>query len=421
MKKERGITLVVLVITIIILIILATVTINAVWGENGLLTQARETKESAENMVASENEKMGAIKKEYEALMAAGGNISVPLKIDITETHTNDSLTINIANPDDAQMTYEIYINDELRATQTQTSYTTSIEMQNKDPYIPSGFSHTEGTIDTGYVIKDNSSGNEFVWIPVQSALYTAYVIGQDSSGNVGKSNEITITLSNLTREINGITYSNWEEEEGSINDKKSIAYFKNSVAQNCGFYMGRYEMGMPGQKSGEAPTLEIGYSAENISGVPVCIPRVIPWTNIDWSTAKANLESMYNGEVQSAMMNSYARTTTLNWIQDTGTDLSNFDSGAHGNYNWNEGATHFSFKGYYYFNMSGINHSSNYIDTMEAGEYIDSVLIETGADTEETNRHAINNICDLAGNASEWTTEKLVDNGEYRQSRRFL
>ena len=120
-------------------------------------------------------------------------------------------------------------------------------------------------------------------------------------------------------------------------------------------------------------------------------------------------------------MMNSYARTTTLNWIQDTGTDLSNFDSGAHGNYNWNEGATHFSFKGYYYFNMSGINHSSNYIDTMEAGEYIDSVLIETGADTEETNRHAINNIYDLAGNASEWTTEKLVDNGEYRQSRRFL
>ena len=42
-----------------------------------------------------------------------------------------------------------------------------------------------------------------------------------------------------------------------------------------------------------------------------------MPWTHIDWSTAKKNLESMYNREVESAMMNSYARTTMLNWIQD--------------------------------------------------------------------------------------------------------
>ena len=80
---------------------------------------------------------------------------------------------------------------------------------------------------------------------------------------------------------------------------------------------MGRYEMGMPGQKSGDAPVLEFTREARNIEGVPVCVGQVMPWTHIDWSTAKKNLESMYNGEVESAMMNSYARTTMLNWIQE--------------------------------------------------------------------------------------------------------
>ena len=37
LSKEKGITLVALVITIVILIILATVSINAMFGENGLI------------------------------------------------------------------------------------------------------------------------------------------------------------------------------------------------------------------------------------------------------------------------------------------------------------------------------------------------------------------------------------------------
>ena len=42
MKKQKGITLIALVITIIILIILAAITINAVFGENGLILRAQE-------------------------------------------------------------------------------------------------------------------------------------------------------------------------------------------------------------------------------------------------------------------------------------------------------------------------------------------------------------------------------------------
>ena len=43
--KEKGITLIALVITIIILLILAGVTISLLTGNNGILTQAKVSKE----------------------------------------------------------------------------------------------------------------------------------------------------------------------------------------------------------------------------------------------------------------------------------------------------------------------------------------------------------------------------------------
>ena len=44
MKKERGITLIALIVTIIILLILATVSINLIWNDNGIIKKAQEAK-----------------------------------------------------------------------------------------------------------------------------------------------------------------------------------------------------------------------------------------------------------------------------------------------------------------------------------------------------------------------------------------
>ena len=54
MKNKRGITLIALIITIIILLILAGVSLNAIVGENGILTQAQ--KASKNTNYASEKE-----------------------------------------------------------------------------------------------------------------------------------------------------------------------------------------------------------------------------------------------------------------------------------------------------------------------------------------------------------------------------
>mgnify|MGYP004601027187 FL=1 len=46
-QKERGITLVALIITVIILLILAGATLNLVIGENGLIKRTKEAKEAS--------------------------------------------------------------------------------------------------------------------------------------------------------------------------------------------------------------------------------------------------------------------------------------------------------------------------------------------------------------------------------------
>ena len=52
--KERGITLITLVITIIVLLILAGVTLNEIFGESGIINNAQKAKENSE--IAEEKE-----------------------------------------------------------------------------------------------------------------------------------------------------------------------------------------------------------------------------------------------------------------------------------------------------------------------------------------------------------------------------
>lgn len=113
-------------------------------------------------------------------------------------------------------------------------------------PYIPTGFSHTEGEVETGFVIKD-SYGNEFVWIPVES----------------GK----------LTR--NRLHDNDYEESNNTATG------LVNSVAKNYGFYLGRYEASLY-EKGGQKIAATVG--------------NKMPWTNITYpEAAEAARKSFIN------------------------------------------------------------------------------------------------------------------------------
>ena len=78
MKKEKGITLIALVITIILLLILAGISIIALNGENRLFAKAKLSKEKSENAQNQEN----LVLSNYEN------------RIDEVMTETRDSITL---------------------------------------------------------------------------------------------------------------------------------------------------------------------------------------------------------------------------------------------------------------------------------------------------------------------------------------
>ena len=423
MKKEvKGITLIALVVTIVVLLILSAVAIGLSIGDNGIIKQAQDATDRWKEGSQQEQNALG------DLAYFINSSTQGPQELSVTVSQTENSFTIKVElEEENSNMEYEYYVDGELKSKTNSNEYTQEVTLEEKEPYIPTGFTHTTGEVDSGYVIKDTNNGNEFVWVPVAGKKYTVYVKASDGRNNY-QSDEIEIAVSELTRTLKstGLTYDNWYEEEGNVQDKKSIAYFKKSVAENAGFYMGRYEMGMPGQKSGDEPTLDFTNEARNIKGTPVCVAEVMPWTNIDCDVAKENIESMYNGEVQSAMLNSYARTTTFNWLGGT--------IGNYGDTFWDD---KYSIKGSCYLigSVSGkdteYNDGYNFFDEYiggaaitDAGAIGGCILLTTGAklldnNTNQETGFVSNNIYDLGGNAGEWSTEMLKSDNSHRISGR--
>ena len=76
-RKNRGITLIALVLTIVILIILATVTINFAFGENGLVSMTEEAKDLATNSIDYESNaraNLAGFMNEFIADLEAGSS-----------------------------------------------------------------------------------------------------------------------------------------------------------------------------------------------------------------------------------------------------------------------------------------------------------------------------------------------------------
>ena len=78
MRKERGITLVALVITVIVLIILAGITLDTLVGENGIITKAQEAKQNMENAATEENMLIQNLLNELKGIETGEGEIEIP-------------------------------------------------------------------------------------------------------------------------------------------------------------------------------------------------------------------------------------------------------------------------------------------------------------------------------------------------------
>lgn len=225
------------------------------------------------------------------------------------------------------------------------------------NPIVPEGFEKVETETasweledgipkgwNNGLVIEDEI-GNQFVWVPVKKLLFNEKITDTDME-------------------------------------------FKQ-IYQYGGFYVARYEAGMPQEYIEKLDEKVLKTTFNNKIGIPTSKKGEIAWNYIDWSKANESAMNMYkeNEYVTSDLISDRQWDYTANWLAECGYDVE--DCKAWGNYS----NVNFEFTGYYSIDGKTFTYAENKIKQTH------NMILSTGA----TERNKANNIYDLAGNLVEF------------------
>ena len=227
-KKERGITLIALVVTIIVLIILAGISINLIFGTNGIINKAKDAKIKTDIASIKENIQMEILGKQAEN----NGNISDDSLKEILEKYgtlseeeklTDKTLTTTKGN-------YEIKVSDIFNGTTV------------KDDIDRPTFTTVANAPDISGFNKDNT-----------------YYVSWDLTNSPYQIDEAT--------NLNGVAPSNWYDYTEGVNHWANI---KTTGGENDCYWVWipRYAYQVP-TKSGTAQTINIKFLKED-TNIPI-------------------------------------------------------------------------------------------------------------------------------------------------------
>ncbi len=431
-KQTKGITLIALVITIIILLILAGVTITMLTGDNGILkqaTNARETNTKAEfeeqvklAVMASRvndtaNIDLKTLDEEINKISGTTITKSADDKLPWTVKKGNNEVTItadgtittNATGKDDGKKDEDTKIDYGTKKPEEDTR--TVIEQATAAKPEGSTIDSTTNE-DTGIVMRD-SNDNEWVWVEVPNTVFTTATNSTDYDN----------IKADLIAYASDYREENWTDEWyngcGLTQEEYNTNYNKmlSSIYTNKGFYIGRYEAGIEG--SDENTSLARYSRTEITSSSPKAVSKkdMIPYNFVTCSDAQQLANVMATGNKTSSLMYGIQWDLVCKFLEekgnwDTSTNTAQYyiklNSTSWGNYRNNSITL---LRGKYNINPSSSTSTwtpfntdtENYVTSSKTNSNTSySQLLTTGA-SEDTNKM---NIYDFAGNEWEWTLE---------------
>ena len=245
-SRQKGITLIALVVTIVVLIILATVSILAVFGDNGIIARAQTAKDTHQKGKADETNTLddyaSYIGNYLDTNGGGSGGSDTPKPVEPTIVAKPDNWTSDDVTPIDG-------------------GDGTAVP-------LPNGFYYVGGDISTGLVISDKqgdtmsasgtSMGNQFVWIPVSSeADLTRTLFDSNGQPTTGLSTSYTEPYA-----------------KGYSTESSEYTTMRTQVLKYGGFYIGRFEAGI------NSTTLRTKVTTNQ---TVVCKKGVAPYNYVPW------------------------------------------------------------------------------------------------------------------------------------------
>ena len=269
MKKNKGITLVALVVTIVVLLILAGVSINLVLGNNGIIAKAKDAETKSAEASQNDLKGMNGLVSEMEGALAENGSNGSGSGNGNTGSE-NNFVTKN-----------------------------TEVTYPDGKVWIPEGFKVADDSASTvqGGVVIEDKDGNQFVWVPVA-------------------------TLADYKR--------TWYTGDGSFGyySEALPEDEKTSVERYKGFYIGRYEVG--DKESTEAKTLR---SSNDVTKTVTIKAGQVPYNYVTRTQAVSLAEGFATKQgykAKTKLVSSYAWDTTIAFLQKVNSD---YGERSEGNY----------------------------------------------------------------------------------------
>ena len=383
MKKtqEKGITLIALVVTIVVLLILSGITINMLFGSDGIFKVAQDAANAWNQAVINEQADLDNLTEQIQNLVngQVGGGTEEPETPTDDLTKVSDNLGTVISTTENTDLTDSL-------GNKITVPAGFFIVTPEQDSTVEYNYS-TDGTptVQDGIVIQNEADRNQFVWVPVGTINNKeGDTLGATTTITLGRYEDFTMNGTTLPTPAQVATASSAntaviiEDEYFEVSsdftgdtsqDLDAASSYANTKATNLqewidttlangGYYIARYEASQNATETTKAGSVK----------------NVQPWVDITQRNAATAAKATYpstggnSSNYYSDLINSYAWDTAIVFIQ----------------------------------------------------AYEDSTYASSNDSTQETvtgvNGDQVCNINDMSGNKTEWTTETST-NSDYNRS----
>ena len=320
-KQEKGITLIALVVTIVVLLILAGVSVNALFGNSGIIEKAKEAQNKMNQATQKDLDAINELNNWIDGKIngSSGGNTTGGNTTGGDDTSTTQKISTLVGKVVD-------------KNTKAEDAYGNKITIPKGFKVVAHGTAAGSATytysgdnipaVQDGIVIENGTDGNQFVWVPVgtiknKNNTTNTITLGRYSSftatngvytpAQVASVENCTqeVTINTNYKELSVFRAGNSATDSTAQNaTARNLEEFISTTLANGGYYIARFEA------SGTASKVTSKYDQTVLTNITQ--PNAAKAAREMYGEIKENNKLVYASD----LVNSYAWDTAIIFIQ---------------------------------------------------------------------------------------------------------